>query len=118
PLLRHVSTCLLQVALLWVALPMAARAALPVPPQAQAGLPGFQHSAWRVGQGAPGDVWDIAQDRQGTRLLATGSGLYRFDGHRFERDVAPPRSSFPSTNMVSLLLDHDESLWIGYVQAG
>lgn len=118
PLLRHVSTCLLQVALLWVAMPMAARAALPVPPQAQAGLPGFQHSAWRVGQGAPGDVWDIAQDRQGTLLLATGSGLYRFDGHRFERDLAPPGSSFPSTNMVSLLLDHDDSLWIGYFQAG
>lgn len=118
PLLRHLCTCLLRVVLLWVAVPMAARAAPPVPPQAQAGLPGFQHSAWRVGQGAPGDVWDIAQDRQGTLLLATGSGLYRFDGHRFERDVAPRGSSFPSTNMVSLLLDPDDSLWIGYFQAG
>jgi len=82
------------------------------------GMPGYQHTAWRVGQGAPGDIWDIAQDHQGMLWLATGSGLYRFDGRRFERQSAPAGSAFPSTNMVSLALDADDSLWIGYYQAG
>lgn len=82
------------------------------------GMPGYQHTAWRVGQGAPGDIWDIAQDQQGMLWLATGSGLYRFDGRRFERQAAPSGSAFPSTNMVTLALDADDSLWIGYFQAG
>ncbi|WP_416057299.1 triple tyrosine motif-containing protein [Stenotrophomonas maltophilia] len=87
-------------------------------PAAGNGLPGYQHTAWRVGQGAPGDIWDIAQDAQGMLWLATGSGLYRFDGRRFERQAAPAGSSFPSTNMVALAPDADGSLWIGYFQAG
>ena len=82
------------------------------------GMPGYQHTAWRVGQGAPGDIWDIAQDHQGMLWLATGSGLYRFDGRRFERQAAPSTAAFPSTNMVSLALDADDSLSIGYFQAG
>ena len=112
---RPLQRVLLCLAVLFMAFacPVAA-SALP----ASQGMPGFQHSAWRVGQGAPGDIWDIAQDRQGTLWLATGAGLYRFDGHRFERQAPPAGTGFPSTNMVSLLLDPDDSLWIGYFQAG
>ena len=117
-LLRCVFACLLQVVVSCATWSAAAPAAAAARVQAQPGLSGFQHSAWRVGEGAPGDIWDITQDRQGTLWLATGSGLYRFDGHRFERGPAPAGSNFPSTNMVSLLLDHDDSLWIGYFQAG
>ena len=98
-------------------------AALPVfavqQPAVSDGMPGYQHTAWRVGQGAPGDIWDIVQDRQGMLWLATGSGLYRFDGRRFERQAAPAGTRFPSTNMVTLGLDGDDGgLWIGYFQAG
>ena len=50
--------------------------------------------------------------------LATGSGLYRFDGRRFERQAAPVGSQFPSTNMVTLAHAADGALWIGYFQAG
>jgi len=120
-LLRTAPACLLQIVLACsglLAVPTIALASPSVVQRAQTGLAGFQHTAWRVGQGAPGDVWDIAQDRQGTLWLATGSGLYRFDGHRFEREPAPVGDAFPSTNMVSLLIDHDDSLWIGYFQAG
>lgn len=119
-LMRTLRACLMPVLLACAALtalPVSAQQTAPLPP-ATAGLPGYQHSAWRVGQGAPGDVWDIAQDPQGTLWLATGSGLYRFDGHRFEREAAPNGARFPSTNMVSLLFEPDQSLWIGYFQAG
>lgn len=87
-------------------------------PPVSGGLPDFEHTAWRVGQGAPGDIWDIAQDRDGLLWLATGSGLYRFDGRRFERQAAPVGSQFPSTNMVTLAQGRDGALWIGYFQAG
>ncbi|WP_303635815.1 sensor histidine kinase [Stenotrophomonas tuberculopleuritidis] len=104
--------------LLWlIALPVSATQH----PAVSDGLPGYQHTAWRVGQGAPGDIWDIAQDRQGMLWLATGSGLYRFDGRRFERQDAPAGNHFPSTNMVTLGLDERDGrdgLWIGYFQAG
>ncbi|AWH25605.1 sensor histidine kinase [Stenotrophomonas sp. YAU14D1_LEIMI4_1] len=87
-------------------------------PPVSTGMPGYQHTAWRVGQGAPGDIWDIAQDRDGLLWLATGSGLYRFDGRRFERQAPPAGRRFPSTNMVTLARDAQQGLWIGYFQAG
>lgn len=87
-------------------------------PPVSGGLPDYEHTAWRVGQGAPGDIWDIAQDRDGLLWLATGSGLYRFDGRRFERQATPIGSHFPSTNMVTLAQGGDGALWIGYFQAG
>ncbi|WP_242893718.1 sensor histidine kinase [Stenotrophomonas maltophilia] len=87
-------------------------------PPVSGGLPDYEHTAWRVGQGAPGDIWDIAQDREGLLWLATGSGLYRFDGRRFERQPAPAGSQFPSTNMVTLAHAAGGALWIGYFQAG
>jgi len=112
PLLRRLRALLS--CLLLIALPAFAEQR----PVVADGMPGYQHTAWRVGQGAPGDIWDIAQDPQGMLWLATGSGLYRFDGRRFERQAAPSGSSFPSTNMVTLATDADDSLWIGYFQAG
>jgi len=92
--------------------------AVPLPPPVRDGFPDYHHSAWRVGQGAPGDIWDITQDPAGTLWLATGSGLYRFDGQRFERQDAPTGTAFPSSNMVSLSADPDGGLWIGYYNAG
>jgi ligand-binding sensor domain-containing protein len=81
------------------------------------GLPDYEHTAWRVGQGAPGDIWDITQDRDGLLWLATGSGLYRFDGRRFERQ-APRRQPFPVHQHGHPGAGRDGALWIGYFQAG
>src|SRR6185437_16924653 len=114
PFLRRLPA-LLSCLLLLTALPVFAVQQ----PAVSDGMPGYQHTAWRVGQGAPGDIWDIVQDRQGMLWLATGSGLFRFDGRRFERQAAPAGTRFPSTNMVTLGLDGgDGGLWIGYFQAG
>lgn len=113
PFLRRLPT-LLTCLLLLTALPALAVQRPPV----SGGLPEYEHTAWRVGQGAPGDIWDISQDHDGLLWLATGSGLYRFDGRRFERQAAPVGSQFPSTNMVTLAQGRDDALWIGYFQAG
>ncbi|WP_439448477.1 sensor histidine kinase [Stenotrophomonas sp. ATs4] len=113
PFLRRLPT-LLTCLLLLTALPAFAVQRPPV----SGGLPDYEHTAWRVGQGAPGDIWDITQDRDGLLWLATGSGLYRFDGRRFERQATPVGSQFPSTNMVTLAQGRDGALWIGYFQAG
>lgn len=113
PFLRRLPA-LLACLLLWTALP-----ALAVQrPAVSSGLPGYEHTAWRVGQGAPGDIWDISQDRDGLLWLATGSGLYRFDGRRIERQAPPAGTRYPSTNMVTLEHSADGALWIGYFQAG
>ena len=85
---------------------------------AAAGLPAYEHTAWVVGQGAPGDIWDMVQPDDGSLLLATGTGLYRFDGHLFERREPPSGASFPSSNMTTLLQDPDGTLWIAYYNAG
>lgn len=107
-------------ALLWLGvLLLAAPGVRAAPaPQQVTGISGYHHTGWRVGQGAPGDIWDITQDRQGTLWLATGAGLYRFDGHRFERQQPPGRTPFASLNMVSLHADPADGLWIGYYMAG
>jgi signal transduction histidine kinase/streptogramin lyase len=83
-----------------------------------AGFAAYEHSTWMVGQGAPGDIWDVAQQADGRLLLATGAGLYRFDGRQFERVEPPNGSTFPSANMTSLTLDPDGTLWIAYYNAG
>ena len=82
------------------------------------GLNAFQHTAWVVGQGAPGDIWDMAETPQSGLLLATGSGLYRFDGRQFTRQDAPDGARFPSSNMTTLRRDDDGTLWIAYYNAG
>lgn len=82
------------------------------------GLNAFQHTAWVVGQGAPGDIWDMAETPQSDLLLATGSGLYRFDGRQFTRQDAPDGARFPSSNMTTLRRDDDGTLWIAYYNAG
>lgn len=43
---------LLSCLLLWIALPVLAAQH----PVISDGMPGYQHTAWRVGQGAPGDI--------------------------------------------------------------
>lgn len=100
---------------LLVSLVLALLAPLPV---AAAGLDAYGHSAWVVGEGAPGDIWDIAQLPDGRLLLATGAGLYRFDGRQFERVAPPNGGSFPSANMTSLSVDPDGTLWIAYFNGG
>src|SRR6266850_7969229 len=45
----------------------------------------YIHTAWKAQDGAPADAWSLAQTADGWLWLGTSTGLYRFDGIRFER---------------------------------
>jgi len=45
----------------------------------------FQHTAWTAKDGAPTTIVSIAQTADGYLWLGTLSGLFRFDGVRFEQ---------------------------------
>jgi signal transduction histidine kinase/ligand-binding sensor domain-containing protein len=81
---------------------------------AQPTLAQFEHKAWTIRDGAPAYVAAIAQTTDGFLWLGTSTGLYRFDGVRFEKFSGPPGQSLPSTNISALVGLPDGTLWIGY----
>ncbi|OAN58342.1 sensor histidine kinase [Sphingomonas sp. TDK1] len=90
-------------------------AAAPSPAQApvQPSIAQYDLRAWKLVDGAPPDIWALAQSRDGFLWLGTGAGLYRFDGITFE-PIRPRIGHFPSRNITALLADPDGSLWIGH----
>lgn len=86
--------------------------------QGTSALAGFHHTAWRVTDGAPPDIWAMAQGPHGYLWLGTGSGLYRFDGLGFERYVASAGEPLKSSNVTSLKFTASGDLWIGYYEGG
>jgi ligand-binding sensor domain-containing protein len=82
-----------------------------------ASAPQFHHSAWSMRDGAPADIWAITQNRDGFLWLGTGSGLYRFDGVRFEHLDSTDRQ-LPSSNITALLATPAGDLWIGLFVGG
>ena len=74
----------------------------------------FEHKAWTIRDGAPAYVTSIAQTTDGFLWLGSSTGLYRFDGVRFEQFTGPPGQPLPSTNICALLALPDGTLWIGY----
>ncbi|WP_049622171.1 sensor histidine kinase [Frateuria defendens] len=82
------------------------------------GFPPPRQTAWSFQQGAPADVWALAQGRDGYLWLGTGNGLYRFDGDRFERFAPTPGEAFRSANITALAMQPDGALWIGFYVGG
>jgi len=76
------------------------------------------HTAWEINDGAPPDIWAIDQSPNGFLWLATGAGLYRFDGVRFERYSPPQGQNFPSNDMTALKILPTGETWIGYYLSG
>ena len=97
------------VVLLWLALVHAA-AALDV----QRPLAQLHHTAWRVQDGAPGQITALAQTTDGYLWLATQIGLYRFDGVQFERYEPPAGEALPATSVSALHASPDGGLWVGF----
>lgn len=47
--------------------------------------PGFERRSWSPVEGAPTGAWRIAQSLDGLLWFASPSGLFRFDGEKFQR---------------------------------
>jgi signal transduction histidine kinase/ligand-binding sensor domain-containing protein len=56
-------------------------------------------------------VQSMAQTKDGFLWLATPTGLFRYDGVRFDTELG---NRLPSPSIWALLADPDGSLWIGY----
>jgi signal transduction histidine kinase/ligand-binding sensor domain-containing protein len=81
-------------------------------------LPHLYHTAWTIRDGAPGDVQALAQTADGFLWIGTLSGLFRFDGVRFELYEPPPPDNLPSVGVSALLPLADGGLWVGYQFGG
>ena len=76
------------------------------------------HRAWTMRDGAPGAVNALAQTADGFLWLGTGTGLYRFDGVRFESYEPAAGQELPSRIINMLHALPDGALWIGYTRGG
>jgi signal transduction histidine kinase/ligand-binding sensor domain-containing protein len=74
----------------------------------------FYHTAWTVREGAPGQVTALAQTADGYLWLGTPTGLYRFDGVRFERFRPRSGGDFPASSVASLYAPPEGGLWVGF----
>lgn len=74
----------------------------------------FYHTAWTVREGAPGQVTALAQTSDGYLWLGTQTGLYRFDGVRFERYRPREGGDFPASSVASLYAPPSGGLWVGF----
>ena len=79
----------------------------------------FHHTSWFSRDGAPVDIWALAQSVDGYLWLGTGTGLYRFDGVRFEH-IQPSADSAPlrSNNITALTALPSGELWMGFYFPG
>lgn len=78
----------------------------------------LHHDAWTSRDGMPGDVWEMTQGHDGFIWFATPSGLYRFDGVRFEHVRALGGTPLASNVIATVRAFPDGALWIGYRFAG
>ncbi|HET9832895.1 MAG TPA: two-component regulator propeller domain-containing protein [Vicinamibacterales bacterium] len=107
---RFVIVALECVAIAWLCAP-----ALALNPERT--IAQLHHTAWTPKEGAPTEIVALAQTADGFLWLATGAGLFRFDGVTFERVV--PVNSAPITTSVSAVLGVPSGeLFIGYRYGG
>ena len=74
----------------------------------------LHHTSWTYADGAPGEVYALAQTTDGYLWLGTATGLFRFDGVRFQPYTPHSGQAFPQRYVYSLLAVPDGGLWVGY----
>lgn len=78
----------------------------------------YTHTAWGALDNAPVDILNITQTSDGWLWLAAGTGLYRFDGRRYERVDSVEGHALLSTNVRTLYAPPEGGLWVGYRMGG
>ncbi|MDE1146469.1 MAG: two-component regulator propeller domain-containing protein [Azospirillaceae bacterium] len=73
----------------------------------------YKHHAWTFEDGAPQNVNAIAQTTDGFLWLGASTGLYRFDGVRFEKIDIGGDGSTQDQFVTALYGARDGTLWIG-----
>lgn len=78
----------------------------------------IQRTTWEAKDGAPGDVWAIAQTRDGWLWFGGPTGLYRFDGIRFTKMALEDEDSTQSQAVSALFATDSGALFIGRYNGG
>ncbi|WP_298397740.1 sensor histidine kinase [Sphingobium sp.] len=97
---------------------LALMAALPPTPGLYASptlpLDQMRHTRWTLKDGAPGNVRALAQGKDGFLWLGASTGLYRFDGVRFDRILPDQDDPRRSLQVTALLTARNGDIWVGY----
>jgi signal transduction histidine kinase len=91
----------------------AAFAAAPAPAPS---LFDLKHVSWTVEQGAPTTIQAIVQSPDGFLWLGTPSGLYRFDGVKFDHVPIPFESGLHGQDIMALRVLASGDLLVGFDQ--
>jgi signal transduction histidine kinase/ligand-binding sensor domain-containing protein len=78
----------------------------------------LDHAVWTIRNGAPSGIRALAQSADGVLWIGTTTGLYQFDGIRFEPFEPPASQPLPALAVGQLLALPDNTLWIGYTAGG
>ena len=71
-----------------------------------------QHSVWRLSDGSPANISDIAQTSDGFLWLGSPQGLFRFDGKTFT-SISLGTSAEGSWDVTALTASPSNGLWVG-----
>ena len=74
----------------------------------------FNHTAWRVDAGAPPGIQALAQTPDGFLWVGGDTGLYRFDGIRFERISSRQLKLQDDEPVSALMTARNGDVWVGY----
>lgn len=70
--------------------------------------------SWGFKEGAPDDIDSLTQTNDGYLWVGSPSGLFRFDGQRFDRFRPLSGAELVSPNISGLFAPSSGGLWIGY----
>jgi signal transduction histidine kinase/ligand-binding sensor domain-containing protein len=87
-------------------------------PNSELTLQQLNHRAFAETDGAPGDIYALAQTTDGTLWIGGRAGLTRFDGLHFVTYPGPADEPLQSTNIAGLLATPDGGLWIAFRLGG
>lgn len=76
------------------------------------------HDRWTKAEGAPLDITSIAQTPDGFLWLASGEGLFRFDGVKFQKITEVSGTPLLHEAIRPMVVDASGAIWIAYRAGG